>query len=242
MGAGLGDLGVAKGDRVALMLRSERAFFEMFVGALVIGAVPVPLYPPIRAEDLLVYTRRQQGILRNAGPRVLVTFAEAERLATLMRGQVPSLEAVTTVRRLATTAAAATWERPAPHDPALIQYTSGSTGDPKGVLLSHANILANVRAIGEALEIRSDDVAVSWLPLYHDMGLIGLWLGALYFGVPVAIMSPLAFSRDLRAGSGRSTRIAARSRPRQILRSTCAPAKSPTRRSRALTSAAGESP
>jgi Acyl-CoA synthetases (AMP-forming)/AMP-acid ligases II len=61
------------------------------------------------------------------------------------------------------------------------------------VLLSHANILANVRGIGEALEIRPDDVAVSWLPLYHDMGLIGLWLGALYFGVPVAIMSPLAF-------------------------------------------------
>ena len=61
------------------------------------------------------------------------------------------------------------------------------------MLLSHANILANVRAIGEALDIRSDDVGVSWLPLYHDMGLIGLWLGALHFGVPVAIMSPLAF-------------------------------------------------
>jgi 1-acyl-sn-glycerol-3-phosphate acyltransferase len=61
------------------------------------------------------------------------------------------------------------------------------------VLLSHGNILANVRAIGEAFAIRSDDVAVSWLPLYHDMGLIGLWLGALYFGVPAAIMSPLAF-------------------------------------------------
>jgi acyl-CoA synthetase (AMP-forming)/AMP-acid ligase II len=66
-------------------------------------------------------------------------------------------------------------------------------GRPQRRLLSHGNILANVRAIGEAFEIRSDDVAVSWLPLYHDMGLIGLWLGALYFGVPVAIMSPLAF-------------------------------------------------
>ena len=85
------------------------------------------------------------------------------------------------------------WERPSPDDPALIQYTSGSTGDPKGVLLSHANILANVRAIGEALEIHPGDVGVSWLPLYHDMGWIGLWLGALDFGVPVAIMSPLAF-------------------------------------------------
>lgn len=101
VGAGLRALGVTKGDRVALMLRSERAFFEVFVGALMMGAVPVPLYPPIRAEDLFAFTRRQQAILRNAGPRVLVTFAEAERLAALMRGQVPSLDTVTTAGRLA---------------------------------------------------------------------------------------------------------------------------------------------
>ena len=193
LGSGLQDLGITKGDRVALMLRTERAFFESFFAALLIGAVPVPLYPPVRAEDLLAYARRQQGILRNAEARVLVTFAEAERLAALIRGQVPCLESITTADRLRVQRAAAAFERPAPEDPALIQYTSGSTGDPKGVLLSHGNILANVRAIGEAFEIRSNDVAVSWLPLYHDMGLIGLWLGALYFGVPVAIMSPLAF-------------------------------------------------
>jgi 1-acyl-sn-glycerol-3-phosphate acyltransferase len=193
LASGLQALGIAKGDRVAVMLRTERAFFETFLAALLIGAVPVPLYPPIRAEDLVAYTRRQQGILRNAGAPVLVTFAEAERLATLMKGQVPSLEAVRTVDRLRADGASPIVERPGTDDPALIQYTSGSTGDPKGVLLTHGNLLANVRAIGEAFEIRGDDVAVSWLPLYHDMGLIGLWLGALYFGVPVAIMSPLAF-------------------------------------------------
>jgi 1-acyl-sn-glycerol-3-phosphate acyltransferase len=193
LAAGLRALGIAKGDRVAIMLRTEHAFFETFVAALLIGAVPVPLYPPIRAEDLVAYTRRQQGILRNAGARVLVTFAEAERLATLMKGQVPSLEAVRTVDRLRADGTSPIPERLGADDPALIQYTSGSTGDPKGVLLTHGNLLANVRAIGEAFEIRGDDVAVSWLPLYHDMGLIGLWLGALYFGVPVAIMSPLAF-------------------------------------------------
>lgn len=190
---GLRALGMTKGDRVALMLRTERAFFEVFFGTLLIGAVPVPLYPPVRAEDLLAYTRRQQTILRNAGARLLVTFAEAERVAGLVRGQVPSLEIVTTPQRLPGQVTPTTWERPSPDDPALIQYTSGSTGDPKGVVLSHANLLANVRAIGEALDIHSGDVGVSWLPLYHDMGLIGMWLGALYFGVPVAIMSPLAF-------------------------------------------------
>jgi acyl carrier protein len=200
---GLRHLGVARGDRVALMLRTERAFFETFCAVQLIGAVPVPLYPPVRAEDLLTYTRRQQAILRNAGARVLVTFVEGERLAALMRSQAPSLDAITTADRLSRHVTKGSLERPGPDDAALIQYTSGSTGSPKGVLLSHANMLANVRGIGEALDIRSDDVAVSWLPLYHDMGLIGLWLGALYFGVPLAIMSPLAFlarpSRWLRA-------------------------------------------
>ena len=74
-----------------------------------------------------------------------------------------------------------------------LQYTSGSTGDPKGVMLTHANLLANVRAIGEALSVRPDDVGVSWLPLYHDMGLIGAWLMPLYFGLPVVVLSPVAF-------------------------------------------------
>jgi 1-acyl-sn-glycerol-3-phosphate acyltransferase len=203
LGTALQRLGIASGDRVALMLPTERAFFETFLAALLVGAVPVPLYPPIRAEDLVAYTHRQESILRNAGARVLVTFAEAERLAALMRGRVPALETVTTVNRLHLTPSSAGSRRPAPDDPALIQYTSGSTGAPKGVLLSHANVLANIRAIGDALDIGPDDAAVSWLPLYHDMGLIGLWLGALYFGVPIAIMSPLAFlarpSRWLRA-------------------------------------------
>jgi fatty-acyl-CoA synthase len=77
-------------------------------------------------------------------------------------------------------------------DGALIQYTSGSTGDPKGVYLTHANILANIRAIGAAIPIKPTDTAVSWLPLYHDMGLM-TWLASLYFGIPVTIMSPMTF-------------------------------------------------
>src|SRR5438477_80190 len=78
-------------------------------------------------------------------------------------------------------------------DIALLQYTSGSTGDPKGVTLTHANLLANMRAIGGAIGMGPGDVGVSWLPLYHDMGLIGAWLTLLHFGVPLAVMSPLAF-------------------------------------------------
>ena len=191
--AGLRSLDVKAGEPVALMLRTEEAFFDAFVGTVLASAVPVPLYPPFRRDELLEYARRQQAIVRNAGARVLVTFGEAERLTPLLRARAPSLSTITTVERLATHGPSTAFARSTAEDAALLQYTSGSTGAPKGVLLSHANILANIRAIGEAIAIQPTDVTVSWLPLYHDMGLIGAWLGSLYFGVPIAIMSPLAF-------------------------------------------------
>ena len=100
---------------------------------------------------------------------------------------------VTVVERLAVPGAEAPAIRLVSEDPALIQYTSGSTGEPKGVLLSHANIMANIRAIARGIAIGPDDVAVSWLPLYHDMGLIGSWLATLSFGIPIVILSPLSF-------------------------------------------------
>jgi 1-acyl-sn-glycerol-3-phosphate acyltransferase len=193
VGAGLRALGVSRGHTVAIMLRTEAAFFPAFLGTLIAGAVPVPMYPPFRPDQIEEYARRQRGILRNAGARVLVTFAEALRVAKLLRGVVPSLEHITTIDELGDNATSEGLMRRQSGDPALIQYTSGSTGDPKGVLLSHANLLANIRAIGQALAVRPDDVTVSWLPLYHDMGLIGKWLGSLYHGVPLVLMSPLAF-------------------------------------------------
>jgi len=78
-------------------------------------------------------------------------------------------------------------------DIALLQYTSGSTGNPKGVVLTHANLLANMRALAQALQLGPGDLAVSWLPLYHDMGLIGAWLTLYLYGAPLVVMSPLAF-------------------------------------------------
>jgi fatty-acyl-CoA synthase len=190
---GLREDGVGAGQTIALMLRTERAFFDAFFGVLVAGGVPVPVYPPFRLDRLEEYAARQVGILTNAHAELLVTFAPATRVARLLRGRVPSLRAVTTPEQLARPGSQLSPAPRAENDPALIQYTSGSTGAPKGVLLSHANVLANIRAIGEAIAIGPEDVGVSWLPLYHDMGLIGTWLASLYFGMPIVILSPLAF-------------------------------------------------
>ena len=188
--------GIGRGDSVALMLPTSRDFFLAFAGTLLAGATPVPIYPPFRASRIAEYAERQSAILSNAGARLLVTFREAASVAKLLKPLVPSLEGVVTAETLAQSRAAAPLGlqlHSRADDLALLQYTSGSTGNPKGVMLTHANLLANIRAIGEALGMRNDDVGVSWLPLYHDMGLIGAWLMPLYFGIPVVVLSPLAF-------------------------------------------------
>ena len=188
--------GVGRGDRVAIMLPTEAAFFFTFFGVLLAGAIPVPIYPPFRRAQVEDHLRRQAGILRNAQARLLVTDEDIRRVGGLLGGLVDSLEQVVTAAELGRHGALAS-AMPADRDTiALIQYTSGSTGDPKGVVLSHANLLANIRAMGEAIEASSSDVFVSWLPLYHDMGLIGAWLGCLYYGAPTVIMPPLAFLAD----------------------------------------------
>lgn len=192
--SGLIDQDVVPGDRVALMLPTGIDFFTAFFGVLYAGAVPVPIYPPMQLSQLEDYLRRQAKILCNAEPKVLVTVPEALRVGGLLRGLVPSLSAIRSVGDLQSKST----QVPLPHvsdtdATALIQYTSGSTGDPKGVVLSHSNMLANIRAILKAIDATSADVLLSWLPLYHDMGLIGAWLGPLYAGARCYIMSPLSF-------------------------------------------------
>ena len=185
---------VAPGDRVALMLPTSVDYFITFFGILYAGAIPVPIYPPMRLSQIEDHLRRQIGILRNAGACLLVTMPEARRLAGLLRPQVETLNGIETVANLEALTAAISLPPPGGSDSiALIQYTSGSTGDPKGVVLSHANLLANIRAMGGVMEASSADVFVSWLPLYHDMGLIGAWLGCLHFAAPLYAMPPLSF-------------------------------------------------
>ncbi|MGH9771441.1 MAG: AMP-binding protein, partial [Candidatus Acidiferrales bacterium] len=198
--------GLEPGQAVAIMLPTCAEFFYTFAGILLAGGIPVPIYPPFRADRIAEYAARQSGILRNAEARFLLTFRKAEGLAHLLQPGVPTLREVLNAERLASAAESpgatpsAEW-RPVQNlshhsradDIAFLQYTSGSTGDPKGVTLTHANLLANIRCIVAGVDLNPRDVAVSWLPLYHDMGLIGAWLVPLFSGVPVVVMSPLAF-------------------------------------------------
>src|SRR3954470_21438508 len=190
---GLVHLGVAPGRAVGIMLPTGLEYFAAFFGSQLAGGVPVPLYPPARKSQIEDHLRRQAGILRTAEAEVLITFPEVLTLARLLGAQLPGLRVVT-VEQLAAGPVPLTLPPPVRgEDVAFLQFTSGSTGNPKGVVLTHANLLANLRAIMQGADIRPDDVVVSWLPLYHDMGLIGCWMGALYFGVPLVLMSPLSF-------------------------------------------------
>jgi len=182
------------GDRIAMMLPTSTDFFASFFGILYAGAVPVPIYPPARMAQLEEHMRRQIVILRNAGARMLITVPEGRALAVLLRSQIDTMESVETVATLS--AERSPLPLPRTNDPealGLMQYTSGSTGDPKGVMLTLWGLLENVRSMGRAMEATSADVFVSWLPLYHDMGLIGAWLGCCYFGARLYVMSPISF-------------------------------------------------
>ncbi len=195
--AGLRAQGLEPGQTVAIMLPTSRDYFHGFFGVLLAGGIPVPIYPPLRPAQIEEHLRRHARILANARVTLLITVAEARPLSRLLRSLVESMRAVATVPELAARAAPAADETPLYHvsggDIAMLQYTSGSTGNPKGVILTHANLLANIRAMGAAIKADSSDVFVSWMPLYHDMGLIGAWLGSLYYAVPLVVMSPLLF-------------------------------------------------
>lgn len=191
--AGLQERGVQPGQTVAIMLPTGGDYFLGFFGILLAGGVPVPIYPPARPSQIEEHLRRHARLLNNAQTVALITVPEAKLIARLLQAQVEDLRHIVTVAELQQTYAL--WNESAVQagDLAFLQYTSGSTGDPKGVMLTHANLLANLRAMGPRVAASANDVFISWLPLYHDMGLIGACLGSLYYAFPLVAMSPLSF-------------------------------------------------
>jgi len=186
--------GLQRGQMVAIMLPTCKEYLYSFYGVLLAGGVPVPLYPPARLTTIEDHMTRHVGILRSAGPAIMITVPEAKALAYLLRAQVESLRLILVPDELkAASGRGFTPVHGKPGETGFLQYTSGSTGSPKGVVLSHANLMANVRAMGAAVNANAEDVFVSWLPLYHDLGLIGANFASLVLGFPTVLMSPLSF-------------------------------------------------
>lgn len=184
------------GERALLLLPSGLDFVVSFFGALYAGMIAVPAYPPSAARQD-GRTRRLQSIVKDARPsRVLTTGALMARLQPHAQ-QLLGDAALVDVGAVGD-ARADRWRRPAvgAESIAFLQYTSGSTALPKGVMVSHGNILWNEHMIQEQFSRSQESTVVSWLPQYHDMGLIGGLLQPLYAGSPGVLMSPTAFLRQ----------------------------------------------
>ncbi len=193
-GGALQALGMRKGDRVALIIPQNDDFILCFLGAIRAGIVPVPIYPPMALGQLQAYLDNTRHIVAKCGARVLVTTAKIKRLLGTVQAECPALEQVVAIEGIRESLEPLKPEKIGLDDVAFLQFTSGSTSRPKGVTLTHANLAANVKCIMEdGLRINETDVGVSWLPLYHDMGLIGFVLAPLYHRIPIVYLSPLLF-------------------------------------------------
>ena len=198
IGAWLQDAGYA-GERAVLLFPPGVEFMESFLGCLYAGVIAVPAFPP-RSERTLP---RLQAIIANARPRLVLATASIANSARAMSERAADLRALRwQVCSEIPDGIESAWRAPTidPSTIAFLQYTSGSTGTPKGVMVSHGNLLSNQRVMCRAsrtseqdLEGWQGDVYASWLPLQHDMGLIGPALQTLYTGRSTTLMSPLHF-------------------------------------------------
>ncbi len=193
-GGALQALGLKKGDRVALILPTNEDFVLCFFGAIRAGIVPVPIYPPLGLGNLQGYLDNTRHIVGKCGARALVTTSKIKRLLGTVQASCPALEQVVAIEGIRESMEPLKAEKIGLDDIAFLQFTSGSTSRPKGVALTHGNLAANIKCIMEdGLQIRPEDHGISWLPLYHDMGLIGFVLAPLVHRVPITYLPPLLF-------------------------------------------------
>ncbi len=195
--AGLAARGIGPADRVAIIAATSPEFFDGFFGAVLAGAIPVPLYPPVRLGRLDEYHERTAAMLDAA--RVRLVLADQRTLRVLGRTIERARPELGCESLVGIQAGERLVRELDPDAIGFIQFSSGTTRAPKPVALSHRQILANVAAIGDAIQAEypeSEDfrhVAASWLPLYHDMGLVGGLFTSLFHGRDLALIPPEHF-------------------------------------------------
>lgn len=195
--AALQEEGLKPGDRVAVVLPTSVEFFDSFLGVQLAGGIPVALYPPFRLGKLDEYFARVRRMLTKVGARFLVSDSRVKRLLGPAVVGIESLRNVIDAANLAKSDAAWKAPSPDPSQPAFLQFSSGSTVEPKAVMVSHTNLITNLEMMKGCLPYRNerepDDGAVCWLPLYHDMGLVGCLYQGLYYPATVTYLGPETF-------------------------------------------------
>lgn len=187
-----------RGDRALVVCEPGQDYVIAFLGAACAGLLPVPVFPP-DMRRLQATLGRTQAIVANAKPRIALTTADLIAPLTEATQPLPEFSSLDWVAVDSTQFVDSVgWVNPVPSRDgvAFLQYTSGSTRSPRGVMVTHDNLYANAQAIERAGGFGEHPVGVSWLPPYHDMGLIGTILQAVYSGMSLTIISPKAFLRN----------------------------------------------
>ena len=179
------------GERALILLDNDEHYVVAFLACLYAGVIAVPVFPPESAKQQ--HLARLFAIADDSQAACVLTSSAVIELVAAAGKDFGSAELIPVDALDERRAECWVEHHPQRDDIAFLQYTSGSTATPKGVMVSHGNLMANERAIETGFSIGADDVFVSWLPLYHDMGLIGGLLQPLYRGIPVVLMSPSFF-------------------------------------------------
>jgi len=199
-GAHFAERGVKKGDRVAIVVPDPDEFVLSFLGAIYAGGVPVPMYPQLSFKNVETYHDTVAHIVNASGAKLLLTTQSTRQFVDPVIPRTSCVREVITTDTLAAPAPGKLDVKLSPDDLCFLQFTSGSTSKPKGVVVTHGNLAANseafmIHGLGKDSSI---DKGTSWLPLFHDMGLIGFVIGPLFTEIPVVFLPTASFVRSPR--------------------------------------------